>query len=74
MATIRSQVSINSNLLSNCSNDRFGLNSTILKALTLLMIFIALQLFSDYSTKRVLGYIIITGLISFVVLGLTIEG
>ena len=24
MATIRSQVSINSNLLSNCSNDRFG--------------------------------------------------
>lgn len=44
------------------------LNSTLLKTLAVLMVFVALKQFSGYSKKRVLGHLILTILISTIIL------
>ena len=44
------------------------LNSSLLKLLAVLMIFVALKQFSGYSKKRVLGHLVLTIMISFVML------
>lgn len=43
------------------------LDSLLLKILSFVMIFVALKQFSSYSIKRLLGYIILTAIISFLV-------
>lgn len=44
------------------------LNSSLLKLLAVLMVFVALKQFSGYSKKRVLGHLVLTVLISTVIL------
>lgn len=45
------------------------LSSSLLAILALIMVFVALKQFSGYSMKRLLGYIILTAIISFIVFG-----
>ena len=44
------------------------LNSDILRLIAVLMVFVAFRQFSGYSKLRILGYILLTMLISFVIL------
>ena len=44
------------------------LNSAILRIIAILMIFVALKQFSGYSKRRLLAYLILTIIISFIVI------
>ena len=45
------------------------LSSFLLAILAVIMVFVALKQFSGYTIKRLLGYIILTAIISFIVFG-----
>ena len=46
------------------------LNSSLLKLIAFLMIFVALKQFSGFSKKRVLGYIVLSGLLTVIMMAL----
>ena len=44
------------------------LNSSLLKTIAVLMVFVALKQFSGFSKKRVLGYIVLSGILTVLLL------
>ena len=48
------------------------LNSSLLKLIAFLMIFVALKQFSGFSKKRVLGYIVLSGLLTVIMMALLV--